>query len=363
MKKRKESESTKNAKRPKAKAAVPLSETKAGYLLLKQKQNEILPMMQTNVNYHLIQAMKAQISPETNLANTLIDLLYLGKEAIYRRLRGEVPFTLTEAVIISQKMNISLDRLVGNSFDRHALFNLHVLSEQQPAQTYTSILARYVRLFEQLIEDPESEFSTSSNVLPQTFHLNYEALSKFRLFKWMYQHAKITTCPRFEEFELPPSLLQVQKEFVAVTQLFRRTYYIWDREIFPRLLKDILYFQEIGLISEESVRTLQKELFQFIDELEEIAVKGKFHTGQEVQIYISSINFEATYSYVQTTRYHLGLIRIFSINSITARDDQFFRSLKEWIQSLKRYSTLISESGDSQRIRFLNEQRELVKRL
>ena len=50
--------------------------------------------------------MKEKIPDGVNLANTLMDILYIGKEAVYRRLRGEVPFTLNEASIISKKLDI-----------------------------------------------------------------------------------------------------------------------------------------------------------------------------------------------------------------------------------------------------------------
>ena len=39
------------------------------------------------------------------------------------------------------------------------------------------------------------------------------------------------------------------------------------------------------------------------------------------------------------------------------------RDLKEWIQSLKRYSTLISQSGEIQRMIFFTKQREIVDTL
>ena len=44
-------------------------------------------------------------------------------------------------------------------------------------------------------------------------------------------------------------------------------------------------------------------------------------------------------------------------------DAGIFRSLKEWIQSLKKFSTLISESGEMQRIQFFKQQREIIDTL
>ena len=49
-----------------------------------------------------MEAVKEKLPLKENLANLLIDTLYIGKEAIYRRLRGEVPFTLEEAALISR---------------------------------------------------------------------------------------------------------------------------------------------------------------------------------------------------------------------------------------------------------------------
>ena len=57
--------------------------------------------MQNELNTSLIEAVKEKLPLKENLANLLIDTLYIGKEAIYRRLRGEVPFTLEEAALIS----------------------------------------------------------------------------------------------------------------------------------------------------------------------------------------------------------------------------------------------------------------------
>ena len=63
--------------------------------------------MQNELNTSLIEAVKEKLPLKENLANLLIDTLYIGKEAIYRRLRGEVPFTLEEAALISRKLGVS----------------------------------------------------------------------------------------------------------------------------------------------------------------------------------------------------------------------------------------------------------------
>lgn len=320
--------------------------------------------MNTDVlNTNLIEVMKDKIPDGANLANTLMDILYIGKEAVYRRLRGEVPFTLNEASIISKKMGVSLDQIVGISYTNNAMFDLNLLHYSDPIKTYYTIIDHYVELFESLHDDPTSELSTASNMIPQTFYLQYDNLSKFRLFKWMYQNEKVNCVKYFSELNLSEELKQAQKDFVRATQYIQTTNYIWDSMMFHYLVNDIKYFASIHLITDEEVTKLQEDLLQLLDDLENIASKGKFDTGKDVHIYISNINFEATYSYVETSSIQLSLIRIFSINSITSRDKDMCKGMKEWVQSLRKFSTMISESGEMQRIQFFKKQREIVENM
>lgn len=319
-------------------------------------------MMTNELNIGLIEAIKEKLPPKVNLANLLMDTLYIGKEAIYRRLRGEVPFTLEEAALISRKIGVSLDKIVGVSFSANAVFDLNVVDYEDPFNDYSTILSKYVRIFRTIKDDPTSKLGTSSNIIPQTLSLKYDLLSKFRLYKWMYQNKHIR-CDKFEELELPGKLLEVQKEFVSLTRHIHTTDYIWDNMIFHDLINDIKYFSDINLISDEDIRRIKEELLSLMDELEQLATKGKSDEGNCVRIYISRINFEATYSYVETSSMQLSLIRVYSINSITTRDSEMFQSLKDWIQSLKKFSTLISESGEMQRIQFFSQQREIINTL
>ena len=319
-------------------------------------------MITNELNTGLVNAVKEKLPSKDNLANALMDILYIGKEAIYRRLRGEVPFTLAEAAVISRKLGISLDKMIGVSFRDNAVFDMNIVSSEKPFEAYYSILEKQVDLFRSVKEDETSEIGTSSNSIPQTLSLKYNMLSKFRLFKWMYQNENIK-CKHFEEMEIPQKMVEKQKEYSDLVSHIHSVDYIWDNMIFSHLVNDIQYFCSIHLITDEDKDMLKEELFLLIDEMEELSARGKSKAGNDVKIYISNINFEATYSYLDTSSTQLSLIRIYSINSITTQDQEMFRGLKEWIQSLKKFSTLISESGEMQRIQFFKQQREIISTL
>ena len=319
-------------------------------------------MITNELNIGLIEAAKEKMPTGTNLANTLMDILYIGKEAIYRRLRGEVPFTLAEAAVISRKLGISLDKMIGVSFSNNAVFDLNVVHHTNTFETYHDILTKYVDAFDNIREDPTTEMATSSNILPQALYLKHDVLSKFRLFKWMYQNENIK-CKHFDELEIPAKLQDIQKEFVNAAEHIHTTSYIWDNRIFAHMVNDVEYFSSIHLLTDEDKQKIKEDLLLLLNELESLARKGKFDSGNKVNIYISNINFETTYSYIESSNLQLSMIRIYAINSITSQDVEMHKSLKEWIQSLKKFSTLISESGEMQRIQFFKEQREIIDTL
>ena len=91
-------------------------------------------MIMNELNTNLIEAAKEKFPAKGQLANILMDTLYMGKEAIYRRLRGEVPFTFQEAAIYFQKnWGYPLDRIAGVSFSNNAMFRIiNVVDHRQP---------------------------------------------------------------------------------------------------------------------------------------------------------------------------------------------------------------------------------------
>lgn len=214
-------------------------------------------MMTNNPNANLIEAMKEKLPLKGQLADMLMDTLYIGKEAVYRRLRGEVPFTLQESALISRKLGISLDKIIGLSFKSNAMFNINIVDYDDPFESYYNILEKYVSLINTMPDDPNSVMGTSANIIPQTLYLKHELLAKFRLFKWMYQN-KYIDCKSFEELDIPSKLVNIQKDYVAMTRHIHSIDYIWDNMIFQHLINDIQYFASIHLISDETKEEIKK---------------------------------------------------------------------------------------------------------
>lgn len=317
-------------------------------------------MKTDTLHNNLIYAIRDRLPNGTNVANTLMDILFIGKEAVYRRLRGEVPFTLFEVATISKELGISIDQIIGSCSSNNAVFQLGQLQYEHPLENDYSMLEASVGSIKHLSADPNAEIGSSANMLPLSLLLKYDYLTKLRLFKWKYHYSSIKDMEQFDELVVPDRLQRIHNEYTEEISKINNTYYIWDSMIFLYMINDIKYFSNINFINKSEVQQMKEELLMLLDEIEDIAASGKNKAGNKMEIYISDTNFEATYSYVQSHNCNLSMIWVFTINAILSNDEKMFNQLKEWIQSLKRFAVLISESGEMQRVQFFRKQRELI---
>lgn len=316
------------------------------------------------LNAALIGAIQGSTPEYANAAAVLSDKLNIGREAAYRRLRGEVPFTFGEAGVLSAQMNFSLDRIVGAVDLGNILFRLSFNDYHTALEEYTEVIDQDIRFYREVSPDPDGEQAIAGNSIPRMLYMRYPNLTNFKFFKWLYQQGLIDCSgAKYEDMKVPESLLRSYGELVHEGQQMPSTTLVFDGSCTKRWVNAICSFRRMHFISDESVAVMKTELLQLLDELEEIAVSGQFRTGQPVSIYISSMEIEATYCYVAARHYRASCIEAFSINSLRSADPAMFEHTKRWILALSRFATLISCSGEMQRIRFFKRQRAIVAEL
>ena len=193
--------------------------------------------MKNGILNELISTMRERIPQDMNLANTLADILCMGKEAVYRRLRGEVSFTIDEVALLSQKLGISIDQIVGSHVSNKVTFDLNLLHATSALESYYEIINRYLQIFDYVKTDNTTEVYTASNSLPFTLYSSYENLSKFRLCRWMYQNGDIKTPHSLEDMSVDERIVNVHKKLSESIRQCPKTFFIWDTNIFYSFVK------------------------------------------------------------------------------------------------------------------------------
>ncbi len=313
------------------------------------------------IHNKFISLIKQKTPSDINSVDLLTDIIPMSKEAGYRRLRGEISFTLEEAIKIASSLNISLDSLVLNDVFNHSRFNTVSLSKNS-IKEYCKIIGGILTAFKQINTDPSAVNYNAGNMLPTSFSLKHEQLTRFRLFKLIYQTAENCPYHSLSDFVLPKEVMTLQKECLKEAEKVK-TYFIWDSNIFSYFINDVDYFKNIRLVDPYELLLIKKELHLIIDEIEELTITGNFKNGEKVSIYLSPINLDACYACIKSTNFQACSINIFDVNYITTLDANAFQDHLKWVQSLIRHSTLISKSGEMQRKTYIRKQRELVDAL
>ena len=321
-------------------------------------------MKSDDLHRYLLQALSKKIPEQTKLVETLMDTLFMERGAIYRRLRGEVPFTFFEVVRIAEKLDMSLNNFIYTDSVQVDRFELTIVDYVNMNEMDYIQWEDYVSLISSAKDAPQSELAESSNVLPITIYAKYDSLAKYYLFKYYYLLNESEDRLSFNDIVVPDRLHRIYRSYLSESKNFANTIYIWDHLIFRYLVTDIRFFSDIKLISNDDIREIKRDLLALLDYIEEIALYGCFkETEKPVSFYISDVNFDADYSYVQINNFCMTHVRTFILNSVASTDYSSFRKIKNWIHSLKKSSTLITKSGTVFRAEFFEKQRRIVSEL
>ncbi|MDR2129836.1 MAG: hypothetical protein LBP56_01480 [Odoribacteraceae bacterium] len=320
--------------------------------------------MKDEVYDYFLNLLKKKFPRRAELTRSLVDLLTIEKEAVYRRLRKEVPFTFNEMAVIARAWDISLDTVIRVEPTRSLPFCLQLLDHLNPLPEDIQAMERFAKLLRFMSEEPRSESMEVSNLVPFSLYHGFAGLSRFFLFKWIYQYGEVARLPSFGEVVLSEEVNRLANEQNRLMKHVSQTFYVLDHMLFNYLVNDIRYFASIYLLRQEEVARLKEDILGLLDYLEVLAATGKFpETGNRVYLYISPINFDTNYCYLEGKTAKMSMIRTFVMNAVVSLDEHAFRKLKDGVLAMKRSSTLISESGEKHRIEFFEKQRALVESL
>lgn len=305
-------------------------------------------------NKSLIHAIEEKLNGKHSLSFFLADILCIGEGSAYRRIRGEVPFTFEEAIILSKQLNISLDEIINNT-ERIKHFRVCLANYNNPQEADYEILQKYVYIINGAKDDPHSRMMVLTNSLPQAIYLQYKKMFAFFLFKWGLYN---TPSPpkAFHEIIIPDRMQDIFKKSLSAQMQFNTTEYIFDKDIFLSLINEIKYFASIGLIKTQDVKNLRKEMHEILCYIENIAVSGKYENKKAAYIYISETRLKECYRSIKIKEHFISIMDTYLLNEAAATDQKSYEKINNWIYAKRQQSTLITQCADIQRIAFFDQQ-------
>ncbi|MCD7935889.1 MAG: hypothetical protein LUG98_03435 [Tannerellaceae bacterium] len=316
------------------------------------------------LSVNFIATLQKKIPNKTLLTNKLVDILMIEKDAIYRRLRGDVPFTFAEVAILSQQLGISLDELLGIHSDKKLPFHLQITDYEYPSETDYIMYDNYNQVLDVFIHHPPFIVSETWNTIPFPLCYNYPLLTQFYIYKWAYQTYNYVPLKRFEETTVEEKLIQLGQKNSQLLSLATETHYIFSDNLFSALVKDLKFLSNLRLVSRESLQGIYAELDSLMNYLEECARRGEYkETGNKLYFYISELDIQTHYSLLAANNNYICMLRTLVMGYAATTDSSIYPTMNNWFTALKRLSTHISVSGEKERIQYFKQQREIIDKL
>lgn len=307
--------------------------------------------------------IEEKIPNKAEIAGILSEMLCLGKEATYRRLRGDVPFAFNEALTISRQLGISLDSLDMVATPVSKPLKLRLIEYINPAKSDFALMEEVINILKFFKDVPDGKGGEITNILPQPLYVGYKHIFRFYLFKWRYQSYRLSKVTPYRDIVIVDKLQKTQEENVKWSK-YLHTEYIFDNQLFHNLISSIRHFYYVGLITDEEIHLIRQDLLRILDEIDTWTRTGVFQeTGKKINIYISNVSIETSYCYIDALDYQLTIVKAFLLNGIATTDKKMFEELTLLLQSMKNQSVLITQCNEKERLSFLKEQHKAVDSL
>ncbi|MDH6356708.1 helix-turn-helix domain-containing protein [Parabacteroides sp. PF5-9] len=315
------------------------------------------------IHVQLLELLNSKFPKKKELSALLTDMLEIEKEAVYRRLRGEVSFTLNEAATIAGKLGFSLDRMIDSEISYNPHPTVSTIHASREDINY-DVLVNYVEKIKEITTAPYSEYAQALNSIPLGICLAYPNLLKFLCYEFLHLYGEKMMFQSFDKYKVADRL---QEEFARMDYYLKKmtyTYYIWDPAIIPNFIENISYYISIKHIDAQHAVQLKKELFDFMEDLERYATNGRFSKNtSRFSLYVSNIHLGSTRSYLWSENSCLGIIITFVLQTMTVTDQIACCELKARIEALQKASMLISQTGERERLLFFQNQRICIDKL
>lgn len=290
----------------------------------------------------------------------LMDLLDIGKDTAYKRLKGEVPFTFEDIVTLSKKMEFSIDEAINSSKVNRIHFNKAYPESFQGQRSFYEILNNYLINLKAWDGAETKETISALNRVHVLFAIGYSHLFRFLYYKWIHQVNGVPINTPFSEVIVPNNIAETYDKVKKYYRQMDNSTFIMDQEVYLSVIREIQYYYRRGLISLDELDLLKKDFMSYLDFIERITRKGANELGNNSLIYISNIKIQSGIIYTKYDDIERSGYWLSSINAIHTFNKKACAWNKKWLHSLKRYSILITESNEMLRTKFIDKQRGYV---
>lgn len=324
--------------------------------------------MRTTFQNRFLDRVLEKFKNKSEAVEELASLLSVGKDAVYRRLRGETFLTPDEMHLLATTYHISLDTLTFETSDTVCLsFNVF---KRKPKNFYDFINWLYNQL-QEVRKAPGSSFYYASQEIPIFHYTYFPELICFKLYVWglttwdfPFLHNRPFT------FDLvPPDVVEISRKINGLYNQVPTTE-LWSLNILDNTLNQIEYVATVEQFANpRDALVLCEKVLELVRHMRKMAEAGKKCVANEMVIPQGAVFhlYHNEMVYTNNTfliRSEVGKMLITTFcnpNFFQTTDERLCDFTEEWLENIIQKSSSISAHSAKNRNWFFNKMEKKVK--
>jgi hypothetical protein len=318
--------------------------------------------MYKNFHQYLLAGVNRANADNQVIAQNLADLLQQSKSNIYKKLRGEVPFTGEEILLIAAHYQISLDQFLQQNVSTTNKLQFEYSTSVDHAHTPISFLQKIRLDLERVSSIPGIQLCYATNEIPIFHYMSCRNLLAFKLFIWARTNWGLADVlgNSFNTDEFYAQWPGLEEHRLAILDLYKKipTKEYWPKFVTSHIYNQIRYYVDGRFfIHPEMPELLKSELKDMLDELSNLAALGVKDYGPNAasfSLYLNEIAFANNLIIIYQHQQPIAVyITLDNPNYLSSNNPAFCLKMHQWLQRIEEYSFLAK--NEQHRIKLFRE--------
>src|SRR6185437_6331490 len=311
--------------------------------------------------------IKSKIPPHLSLVEEVAEILNIGNDSAYRRIRGEKPVSIDEMYILCGKYKISIDQLFQVQSNA-VIFSVDKVDHLSYGfNKYLEFMEGNLKMFK-MLSDPQIIFYLKD--IPIFHYMPFPELSAFKFFflKPTLMGYPELAKQQFSGEEADIDTLEMAKRIIDVYAQIPCTD-VWNEEAVHITIKQIEFYRQSNVFTNKHLLLkVYSQLEEMLNHLEMQAEAGRKYlynqpvlaTSAAYDVYINECLLGDNTVYVQSGEKQITYINHNGLNFMSTQDKTFCDYTSKSLQNIIRKSSHISVVGEKERSMFFNMLREKI---
>ncbi len=330
-------------------------------------------MNEANESYQhrFFERLVGRFGSRSEMVQAVAEDLHLGRDAIYRRLRGDTSLTADEMMCLAEIYHLRPEGAAAAGGEGVAPC-LRYPEDRAPIRDEFDYFVQLQNRWTKLRRLPEANFDLASPELPMHYEFSTPVLRAFKIYmfglttwnleKWKYRPFSTDLVPD----ELHQLVEGIVRDHYAIPARE-----LWSVGVLDVTLRQISYVAQVGRFADRAdVGRIFAELYEIIDHLERMVRIGKrFPPGGEpapdssrLRVYHNELSNTSNVVLVKSRIRPFLFTTLVTPNYVATSDPEMCSEAQQWFDNLVEHGNPLHAEGEKYAAQYFDYLRNLVRK-